>query len=76
MKNCLGCKYANWDKTETGRLHPSGRGVCSYPWKLPKLPASMYWLGGFEPKPNGGFISRREELKDHCAYYVDLTTRT
>lgn len=26
MKNCINCKYAEWSRTESGRLHPSGDG--------------------------------------------------
>lgn len=70
MKYCLNCKHANWDKTIAGKLHPSGHGICEYPWKMPQLPASMYWVGMFSPKPSGGYISRKEELKDHCAYFA------
>lgn len=70
MKNCMGCKYAEWNRTKTGALHPSGDGYCRYPWKLPPLPASLHWMGTAEPTPYGGCISRREEFKDHCPYYV------
>lgn len=68
MKTCDGCKYAEWRKTSNGRLHPSGDGMCAYPWTLPKLPASMYFVGG-EPRPSGGVIRRKEEHKDHCPYW-------
>ena len=67
---CLGCTYANWNRTATGRLHPSGDGRCAYPWKMPPLPMSMYWLGQSPPRPLGGNISRKEELGDHCAYFL------
>ena len=71
MKNCTDCKYAKWHRTKTtGRLHPSGSGICEYPWKMPKLPASMYWIGIGTPAPCGGSISRRTYLKDHCPYYM------
>ena len=69
MKNCLLCKYADWQKTAAGKLHPSGDGKCTYPWKMPPLPASMYWFGTGQPKPCGGYINRKNELKDHCTYY-------
>ena len=70
MKNCTGCKYAIWEKTKTGRLHPSGDGRCKYPYKLPKLPASMYWLYCLD-RPEGGYINRRIDLKEHCVYYEE-----
>lgn len=67
MKSCLHCKYAEWDKTTSGRLHPSGDGKCTFAYKAPPLPQSMYFIT--EPKPYGGHINRRTELNDHCAYY-------
>ena len=67
MKSCLKCKYADWLKTEKGRLHPSGDGQCKYPYKVPPLPASMYWFSSH--KPSGGYINRRKELKEHCPYW-------
>ena len=69
MKNCKDCKYADWDKTKSGRLHPSGDGRCTFPWKIPALPASMYWIGKNSPTPNGGSINRKKRFKDHCPYY-------
>ena len=71
MKTCTHCKYANWKRTPAGKLHPSGEGKCTFPWKLPPLPASMYWVTRDGPTPNGGYVNRREELKDHCTYYLD-----
>jgi len=68
MKNCTDCKHANWKRTATGRLHPSGAGRCMFPWKMPPLPGAFYWLSG--QTPCGGHIDRKRELKDHCAYYT------
>ena len=68
MKNCLNCKHADWKRTDAGKLHPSGDGRCKYPWKIPQLPASMYWIGR-APQPNGGCISRKNDLQDHCTYW-------
>ena len=68
MKTCMGCKYAMWDRTKTGRLSPSGEGRCQFGYVLPKLPQSMYWSSG-EPHPWGGQIERKAELKDHCTYW-------
>ena len=67
MKNCMGCKYAEWDKTKIGKLHPSGNGKCKYPYQIPDLPNSMYWIG--TPNPLGGFIERKREYDKHCLYY-------
>ena len=66
MKSCIGCVHAEWNKTANGRLHPSGDGRCKYPYVLPPLPASMYWIS-FERTPSGGWISRKEKAQD-CAY--------
>lgn len=69
MKFCLDCQFAKWQKTKGGKLHPSGDGRCLYHWKLPPLPASFYWLSMNPPAPSGGFINRKQELKEHCPYY-------
>jgi hypothetical protein len=68
VKTCNGCKYAEWNKTAAGRLHPSGDGKCGYPYKIPPAPMAFYFIGG-TPVPCGGFINRKRELKDHCAYW-------
>jgi hypothetical protein len=68
MKNCNKCKHAEWERTKAGKLHPSGSGLCMYPWKMPPLPASKYFIGG-DPKPYGGYVSRKEELKKDCVYF-------
>lgn len=67
MKSCVGCKYAEWKTTTTGRLHPSGDGKCTYQYKVPPLPGCMYFI--HDPKPIGGDINRREELMSHCPYF-------
>lgn len=67
MKNCTGCKYAEWKRTKSGKLHPSGDGECTFPWTMPPLPAAKYWVD--RPFPYGGYIHRRRELKDHCVYF-------
>lgn len=69
MKNCTNCKHAQWKRTEAGRLHPSGDGRCAYPWKMPPIPAAMYWIGT-APTPTGGYINRRKDLRDHCTYFT------
>ena len=71
MKDCTHCKYADWQRTQAGKMHPSGDGKCTFPWKLPPLPAAMYWMTRDGPTPNGGYVNRREELKAHCTYYMD-----
>jgi hypothetical protein len=69
VKSCLNCKFAEWSRTASGRLHPSGAGKCTYQWKMPELPRSMHWLGSQPPRPLGGFIQRKCEWMDHCAYF-------
>jgi hypothetical protein len=71
MKNCLKCKYAEWIRTESGRLHTSGDGKCKYEYKIPALPQSMYWIGMSIPEPRGGYINRRSEMKNHCVYFQE-----
>ncbi len=69
MKTCEHCRHAVWKRTAAGKLHPSGDGKCGFEYKLPPLPASMHWLGRGAPTPCGGYINRRESLRDHCPYY-------
>lgn len=68
MKTCAGCKYAEWVRTKSGRLHPSGAGRCAFPVKPQVLPAAFYYI--HPPKPLGGQITRREEWADHCPCYA------
>lgn len=67
MKNCTECVHAKWQRTKSGSLHPSGNGKCGKKIELPQLPQAFYWVS--EPCPCGGYINRREELKDHCPYW-------
>jgi hypothetical protein len=67
MKNCTRCKYADWKRTAAGRLHPDGSGKCTFPVKIPKLPAAFYWIS--TPGPYGGFIERKRDHKDDCPHY-------
>lgn len=64
MRTCDGCKYAEWQRTAAGKLHPSKEGKCIYPVKMPVLPISMYWIA--DQRPYGGWIQRGAVLKDHC----------
>lgn len=32
---CVGCAYASWDKTDTGRRHPYGGGKCLWSVTVP-----------------------------------------
>ena len=66
--NCTNCKFAIWQKTAAGKLHPSGSGRCGYPYKAPPLPVSMYWVGG-HTVPCGGWINRRDGWSEDCVYF-------
>ena len=59
---CIGCKYANWQKTSNGRLHPNGEGKCTYVFPdMPVLPMSFMWGYSYNdrpPCPKGGRINR------------------
>ena len=68
MTTCLGCRYADWKRTKSGRLHSSGDGRCSFEIVIPVLPLAFYWVGS-PPKPTCGFIDRRRTYDNHCAYY-------
>lgn len=71
MKTCDGCKHAEWKYTTTGRLHPGGDGRCTWKYKAPALPQSMFWTGRPNPpEPSGGYINRRHPLPDHCVYFT------
>ena len=68
MKTCIGCKYADWNKTKSGRLHPSGEGQCRHDYQLPPLPNSRYWLqSGLVAL--GGYIERGKVYITDCPYY-------
>ena len=59
---CVGCIYAEWDRTASGRLHPGGDGRCAYFSKNPmniRLPAAFHWHILSPPVPHGGWINRR-----------------
>lgn len=66
-KNCLTCKYAEWDKSANGRRSTKGTGRCT--WQMPdiKMPAAYYFIGFHKtfPKPSGGYI-RRNTLPLEC----------
>ena len=71
MKDCTYCKWAKWERTAAGKLHPSGEGMCGHEIIVRPLPAAFYWL--HKPIPLGGYINRKRELKTHCTYYDKST---
>lgn len=73
MPDCTTCAYAEWNRTKTGRLHPSGDGKCTWDgWKKWVLPKAFYyvWSGCTKvaPPPSGGHINRKNPHMD-CPYY-------
>ena len=70
MKDCTKCIHAEWYRTASGKLHPSGGGQCKKEILMPALPASKYWAFNKVPSIEGGYIGRRKELKDHCVYWA------
>jgi len=72
MVDCRECVHAKWKKKANGHLHPDGDGRCTYPWKMPILPAAMYWPSFHsEPKPSGGYINRHMDMTvlRPCEYF-------
>jgi len=66
---CDGCKFADWRRTVSGRLHPDKTGQCTRLVQRPldvRLPAAFYWIG--RVALSGGFISRGGELKSGCDF--------
>jgi hypothetical protein len=72
--NCIGCKYAQWKTTKTGRLHPSGEGQCTFPVRIPVLPLAFHWLGG-SLTLLGGFILRKRGWYENCPTFAPLDTK-
>jgi hypothetical protein len=78
MKTCKGCKWADWNKTVSGRLHPNGAGRCTFPVKAQVLPYSIAdtyrgkevirWLEACIASHRT--IYRRDELREHCNCYA------
>lgn len=63
---CDDCKFAEWKRTASGRLHPDKSGRCGA--VIPKLlPKAFYWFGG-GPCIGGGHISRCDPAAE-CAYW-------
>lgn len=61
MNTCINCRFAKWDRTESGRLSPSGSGRCI--WQMPqiKVPKAMYHHAPL--KPSGGYIDRHDPAR-------------
>lgn len=61
---CETCKFANWRRTDAGRLHPSGEGRCTWrkTFRVSGSTAGAKLYTGFgEPiTAIGGHISRKK----------------
>jgi len=58
---CLTCRFAEWKRTEAGRLHPSGEGRCAWKFEPPPMSAAWWWGWHCDPTPGklkGGWIRR------------------
>lgn len=70
MSVCVGCLYARWGRTKSGRLHPSGDGKCMHPLAdaaavRSSLPVAVAKTAAIlMPYP---WISRKKTLNDYCA---------
>lgn len=62
---CLTCQFAYWQKTKSGKLHPSGNGRCTFEPRIP-IPEAKKWV--WELSLSYGFINRKEEVHD-CKCY-------
>ena len=75
---CLSCKLAKWQRTTSGRLHPSGDGMCQWQFPETPLPPPFYWLGfskGGCPRPYGGNIARKPDKPiNFCVGHQDDAT--
>jgi hypothetical protein len=70
---CDKCKWADWNKTKNGRLHPDKQGKCTYQVIVPELPYAFCWSydGSKKITPIWGQIERGRELKQNCIYYEE-----
>lgn len=70
--SCLNCALAEWYKTKSGRLHPSGDGECQWRFEQRKIPKAFYYIGTYDnhaaPAPSGGYINRRKAY-ENCATF-------
>ena len=62
MSTCMDCKFADWARTKTGRLHPSGEGMCRHVWAPPPISAAHRFDFGSRdmPRPRWGRIDRKK----------------
>lgn len=72
---CLTCAHAEWRKTVTGRLHPSGDGKCRYEVTVPIPASTPTWGYGRQATDTstitikGGYIRRHGASRAICRTY-------
>lgn len=76
---CVGCKFAVWNKTSNGRLHPDKQGRCT--WQPPVV-ALPYWMSdvkrAIEEKAkrqalgHGAFVYRDEVTAGRHGWQCDV----
>ena len=61
-RDCRSCRFASWQRTKAGRLHPSQAGRCTWEgWKAWAIPSAFHflWRNRDTPtRPDGGYITR------------------
>lgn len=74
MTDCTTCRHANWERTQSGKLHPSGDGRCNrlnaHPLDL-RIPPAFWWQtpqDDHPPRPTGGHINRHRPTRGKCAF--------
>lgn len=70
---CDDCKFAKWNRTTSGRLHPNKMGRCEWVFLPPLVPKAYrfaYGKPGEYPNPSGGYIERGATYTDNCACFT------
>jgi hypothetical protein len=68
---CVGCKYATWSKTASGRRHPSGSGRCLY--EFPETPLPLWLANSYATYARTQPRTVREALTGHRAIFYKAT---
>lgn len=58
---CIGCRFAEWDRTKNGALHPNKSGRCT--WR-PKIEPMPWWTASEK--------LRLAQLGNHQIYRIDV----
>jgi len=75
--SCLECAKAEWQRTKSGSLHPSGAGRCRWQFRSPAIPKAFYYWGVEKreaPSPHGGHISRKTPHTDCPLFHAKEAT--